>query len=173
MSEDDIRLENHRLIYDYIDRNPGTHLRRISRDLDIHLSTLRYHLGYLEESDLIVKRDEKNLKVYFAAGKLSPAGRKLAPYLRQKRFRDIILDIMANPDTTHAGIAERLSLRPSTLSKYLNVLKERDLVAQRRSGRERHFKVVDEREVIELLILYKRSFWDKFVDNALDIYFER
>jgi len=173
MSEEGIRLENHRLIFDYIDRNPGTHLRRISRDLEVHLSTLRYHLDYLEDMKLIVGREEKNLKVYFAAGKLSPAGKRIAPYLRQKRFRDIILDIMANPSTTHSGVAGRLSLRPSTLSKYLKVLKERGVVEQERSGRERLFTVVNEREVVELLIVYKRSFWDTFVDNALDIYFER
>ncbi len=173
MSEEDIRLENHRTIYDYIERNPGTHLRRISRDLDIHLSTLRYHLDYLEEKELIVGREEKNLKVYFAAGKLSAASKKVAPYLRQKRFRDIILDIMANPGTTHSGIAERLSLKHSTLSKYLKVLREQGVVRQKRSGREHLFTVMNEREVVELLILYKRSFWDGFVDNALDIYFER
>ena len=31
----------------------------------------------------------------------------------------------------------------------------------------------DEDDIVELLITYKKTFWDKFVDNVLDIYFER
>ena len=49
MHDEDLRLENHRHIYEYVERNPGAHLRRISRDIDMHLSTLRYHIDYLED----------------------------------------------------------------------------------------------------------------------------
>ena len=42
--QEDIGIDNRKAILDYISDNPGTHLRKIARDLDIHLSTLRYHL---------------------------------------------------------------------------------------------------------------------------------
>ncbi len=173
MDGDDLRLENHRLIFEYLDRNPGAHLRRISRDIGMHLSTLRYHVDYLEGAGIIVSEDQGNLRVYFVAGRLSLKGKSIAPLLQQKRFRDLILDIMAHRDSTHSEIAERMGLRPSTLSKYLKVLVDRGVVTNSRVGRVSRLRVASEREVVELLITYRRSFWDGFVDNALELYFER
>lgn len=171
MKEGDI-LKNQRLIYNYILNNPGSHLRKISRDLGMHLSTLRYHLNYLEKKGLITSKKEKNLKIYFASGKLGRDDRNAAPLLQQKRFRDIILIIVINPGLTHSEISEKLSTKPSTLSKYINVLEERNIIYHRRSGREKHYYVADEKTIMKLLLVYKKSFWDSFVDNVLEIYFE-
>ena len=60
MEHDDDFLENSKLIYNHVLKNPGLHLRKISRVLDIHLSTLRYHLDYLEEQEVVISRKEKN-----------------------------------------------------------------------------------------------------------------
>ena len=94
MKEEDITLENRRLIYNYILNNPGSHLRKISRDLKVNLSTLRYHLNYLENKELIVSKNENNLKIYFIVGKLGIKDKNISPLLQQKRFRDIILIII-------------------------------------------------------------------------------
>ena len=47
--QEDTGIDNREAILDYISDNPGAHLRKIARDLDIHLSTLRYHLDNLEK----------------------------------------------------------------------------------------------------------------------------
>ena len=65
MAETDFPLENHRVIFAFIQRNPGLHMRKISDRLGMHLSTLRYHLDYLEERGFISSSQEKNLKVFF------------------------------------------------------------------------------------------------------------
>jgi len=166
-------LENRRLIHDYILRNPGSHLRKIERDLDINLGTLRHHLRHLEKERVISSRTEKNLKIYFVAGKLGASHKTISSLLQQKRFRDIILTTITTPGLTHREIADKLSLKPSTLSKYIKVLEERGIVYHERLERERHYYVVDEKEVMKLLLAYKPSFLDSFVDTMLHIYFER
>jgi len=40
-------------------------------------------------------------------------------------------------------------------------------------GREKRYCVSDEKSIMELLLTYKKSFWDSLVDNVLEIYFER
>ena len=110
--QDDVTLENRRQIFDYILENPGVHLRKISRDINIHLSTLRYHLDYLETKGLITSQKEDNLKIYFASGKLNPQEKKLTPLLQQKRFRDIIIVIMGSHEPTSSEIAEKLLMNP-------------------------------------------------------------
>jgi predicted transcriptional regulator len=173
MSEASNLFENSRIVYSHIVNTPGSHLRGISRDLNMHLSTLRYHIDYLEKRELIESRKENNTRVYFAAGRLDALDKSMAPLLRQKRFRDVVLLIAYDPGLTHSEISARLSLKPSTLSKYLAVLEERGMVSHEQAGREKRYQIVEERKVVEFLLRYKKSFWDPFVDNVLEIYFER
>ena len=166
-------LENRQLIHDYILKNPGSHLRMIERGLDINLGTLRHHLKHLEKERMISSRMEENRKLYFVAGKMGASHKTISSLLQQKRFRDIILTTITTPGLTHKEIAGKLSLKPSTLSKYIKVLEERGIVRHERQERERHYFVVDEKEIMKLLLAYKPSFLDSFVDTMLHIYFER
>jgi predicted transcriptional regulator len=169
----DITLENRRLIFNYILNNPGSHLRQISRDLDINLSTLRYHLDYLEKKKTITSQKDKNLKIYFASGTLNADEKILVPLLRQKRFRDIILVIIDSPGATSSQIGTTLSMDPSSASKYINLLEGRGVIYHEKVGREKKYHIFDELGIIKLLLTYKKSFWDSFVDNVLELYLER
>ena len=171
--QENLDLENRRLIFNYIQDSPGAHLREISRDLNIYLSTLRYHLDYLEEEKLITCQKENNLKLYFASGKLNSKEKKLTPLLRQKRFRDIVLVILESPGSTSSQIAGRLAMHPSTVSKYINILEDQEILSHEKVGREKMYRIDDEKSIVELLMTYKKSFWDPFVDNVLDIYLQK
>jgi predicted transcriptional regulator len=173
MKEEDIALEIRRMIYNYIKENPGSHLRKISRVMEVQMGTLRYHLDFLEKNELIRSKKEKNLKIYFITGELSSDDINITSLLQQKRFRDIILTIVLSSGMTHSEISEKLSMKLSTLSKYIKILEERHVIYHERKGRENHYYVTNERMIMKLLLTYKKSFWDKFVDNVLEIYFER
>ncbi|MFW9997099.1 MAG: winged helix-turn-helix transcriptional regulator [Candidatus Odinarchaeota archaeon] len=173
MQEETLELETRRVIHEYILKNPGSHLRKIARELNINLSTLRYHLDYLEKKELVASEKESNQKAYFVAWKLSSKDKQACRLLQQKRFRDVILVIIMTPGINHRKIAEKLAITPSTLSKYLKLLEDRGVVHHQKAGREKCYRVVDEKQIMDLLLTYKKSFWDKFVDNVLEIYFER
>jgi predicted transcriptional regulator len=134
---------------------------------------LRYHIDYLETKGLITSQKEDNLKIYFASGKLNPQEKKLTPLLQQKRFRDIILVIIGSHEPTSSEIAEELSMNPSTTSKYINILEEREVISHEKIGREKRYHINNEESVVKLLLTYKKSFWDSFVDNVLELYLER
>ncbi|WP_394358137.1 winged helix-turn-helix transcriptional regulator [Methanothrix sp.] len=117
-------FDNRSMVLDYISHNPGSHMRKIARDLDMRLSTLRYHLDYLEKKGSIVCQRQNNLKVYFVQGKLKPMERTLAPLLQQKRFRDIILILIGSPGLKFSQIVDSLSISPSTASKHIRGLRK-------------------------------------------------
>jgi predicted transcriptional regulator len=173
MRDVELELESQRRVYAFVLGNPGVHLRRLSRELGIEMGTLRYALDQLERRGIVVSKEERNLRTFFAAGKLSQRDQRLASLLQQKRFRDIIVSVLASPGTTHSEMAERLGLKPSTLSKYTSILEERGILAHGRDGREHRYRVTDEGWVVRLLVSYRASFWDPFIDNALELYFER
>ncbi len=173
MVNGDFDLEEHRRIYSFILTNPGVHLRRLARDLDVNLSTLRYRLDTWEKQGLVVSRKEQNLKVYYVSDRLTTNDKSITHLLQQKRFRDIILTILVEPAITHSRIMGKLGLKPSTLTKYIKVIEKEGLLRHERHGREKRYYLNDEDNITRMLLSYKRSFWDSLVDSALEIYFER
>jgi DNA-binding transcriptional ArsR family regulator len=166
-------IENKKKLVSHIKLNPGSHLRGISRDLNMSLGTVRYHLSFLEKMGIIISRDEGNLKVFFLSDDEGYRKRNIFPLLQQKRFRDIISILLIAPGITPTDLSSRLGLNPSTLSKYLMILERREIIKSTRDGRWKHYSLVDERRVLNFLMTYKGSFLDKLVDNVLEIYFER
>lgn len=162
--QDDAASKNREQIFGYVSSHPGSHLRKIARELDVRLSTLRYHLDHLEKNGLIVSQKQNNLKIYFASGKLKPEEKALAPLLQQKRFRDIILVLIESPGSTFSQIAQRLSMSPSTASKYINILEDRDVLSHEKVGRQKRYRIKDEKSVIEILKTYKKMMADMSYD---------
>jgi predicted transcriptional regulator len=173
MPDDEITILIQRQIYGHILETPGTHLRELSRILNINLSTLRYHVDSLEKKGLLVSKKDLNLKTYYAAGRIGVQDQNITRLLHQKRFRDIIVLLATSPGMIHGDIATKLDLRLSTLSKYIKILCEHEILDSKKTGNEVQYYVQDTGRIIELLITYRKSFWDSFVDNALAIYFER
>lgn len=152
----EIEVDNRRFILSYILHNPGSHLRKIARDLDISLSTLRYHLEYLEKKGEIICQKQNNLKVYFIPDMLKPHEKMLIPILQQKHYRDIILALMESPGLTSSQIANRISMGSSSASKYINLLEDQKILLHRKSGREKNYYVNKEKSIIELMATYKK-----------------
>jgi len=121
---------------------------------------LRYHLDHLEKSGLVVSQKQNNLKIYFASGKLKPEEKALTQLLQQKRFRDIILILIDSPGSTFSQIAQRLSMSPSTASKYINILEDRDVLSHEKVGKQKRYRIKNEKSVIELLKTYKKLMAD-------------
>jgi len=163
--QEDAVFDNRDKIFTYISNNPGSHLRKIARDLKLHLSTLRYHhLDQLEKSGVIVSQKQNNLKIYFVPGKLKPEEIALTQLLQQKHFRNIILVLIDSPGSTFSQIAEKLSLSRSTASKYINLLEDRKILSHEKIGRRKRYQINDEKSVIELIKTYKRFMTDLSFD---------
>lgn len=148
-------IDNRKLIFEYVSDNPGSHLRKIARDLNVRLGTLRYHLDYLEKNGSIVSQKQNNLKIYFVSGKLKPQEKTLTQLLQQKHFRDIIFALIESPDLTFSQIVDRVSMSPSATSKYINILRDKEILSYKKFGREKKYRINDEKSIIELLKTYK------------------
>ncbi|UCC93210.1 MAG: winged helix-turn-helix transcriptional regulator [Thermoplasmata archaeon] len=173
MDGEELSLENQRTIFRYISESPGVHLRGLSEGTGIPLSTVRYHINFLEKNDIVISRTEGNQKQYFINGRISSSDRAIAPLLQQKRFRDIILFLLIRPGSGQNDVAAELGLKTSTTAKYMRILEDKGVVRTEKNGRGKMCYITDERRIVELLLTYRKSFWDRFVDNALEIYFER
>lgn len=166
--EDTLALETRRDIYDLIVRYPGLHEREIARRMDISLSTIDYHLHYMEKRGLIVVKKDGRYTRYFAAKKVGMQDKKIISLLRQKSPRQIVLYLLEHPGAIHKDICDAVGKSPSTISFHLKKLVKAGVVEGVSLGRKTAYKVVDEDAVISALIAYRDTFADEAVDGFID-----
>ncbi len=163
--------ERRREIYELIERNPGFHLRRIQRDLDMPLSSLEYHVDYLVRKGVIFKEKDRRYRRYYAR-QLDSEDKKILSSLRQERTREIALRVLSEKKAKHEDLVKNLHISSSTLSHYLKFLVDRNILEKHRIGRENIYTVKDENRIIKALISYRSSFTDKLVDKVLATWME-
>jgi predicted transcriptional regulator len=165
--ENDLR----RKIYEFVKKNPGLHMRELQRRLDIPLSTLEYHLDYLQRRDILVMEDDRRYCRYFGEN-LDEVDRRVLSALRQKRMREIILLTLSDEMKCFKDLKDEIGIAASTLSSYLKNLENREILERTRVGNETCYSVNNEDNVIRSLLIYQSSFVDRLVDRVLESFLE-
>jgi len=168
MKEDSLALETRRNIYDIILSNPGLHEREIARKMNISLSTLDYHLHYLEKREMIVSRKDGRYTRYFVSFKVGAQDKKTIAILRQNTPRSIVLFLLNNPNSIHKDICREVKKSPSTISFHLKKMVEAGIIEATSLGRETAYSVTNSDEVVKLLISYRNTFLDDAVDRFVE-----
>jgi predicted transcriptional regulator len=161
MFKDEI-LENERRrkIYVAVEANPGFHLRRLQKALNMPLTTLHYHLSYMTRKKIVFAEPEGHQKKYYTK-RLEAEDKRILSALRQKKTRDIILAVLANRKTKYQLLANRLKLPRSTLSYHLKQLVDKSILTQEKIGHENVYILSDQNRVEKVLAAYKSSFTEK------------
>ena len=168
MNEDYLSLETRRKIYNLIKSRPGLHKREIARIIGMSLSTIDYHLHYMEKKELVESRSDGKYKRYFVKEKGKKENKRLFAMLRQEVPRRILIFLLSHPNAIHKEICEHIGKAPSTISFHMKKLIKEGIVEEIPHGKEKAYVVKNKDEVIDLLITYKESFVDKAVDRFLD-----
>jgi len=166
-----LELDTRRRVFEFVNRNPGCHLREIQRGLEMPIGLLNFHLGYLETNELLTSKTDRYYKRYYAEGRLSSQEKRILSSLRQENPRRIILHLLLHPSSGHGEMLEVLGFKPSTLSFYLKDLLSKGIVYQRKEGRRRFYTIPEPDMVVRVLITYRPSFLDTLVDRFLDAWF--
>ena len=78
-------------IYQKILENPGLHLRELDRLTDVSFGCLRYHLKYLEKTELIKTCNDGGFTRFYVTNNVGKLDKILLNILRQKTLRNIII----------------------------------------------------------------------------------
>jgi len=170
--EEILELTVRREIYNHILQSPGLHERELSRKLNIPLSTLNYHLKYLKKRNLLSSSLDGLYTRYYVVGEIGSEDRKVIGVLRQKVPRKIVLFLLLNSRCNHRDIYNHVGVAPSTASFHLNKLAEFDVITRMQTGRETVYHIKNPEHISDLLITYKKSFFDSAVDSFVDTWFE-
>ena len=170
LKEELLKNELRKTIFHFLEANPGLHLREIQRRLELSLTTLEYHLDYMARRNIIYKEKDSRFNRFYVR-LLDDEDKKVISVLRQRRLREIMLIILGKDGAKFMELQEILGLPSSTLSFYLKRLVDNKIITRNRIGSETIYSVTDNRAA-KALIIYKQSFMDKLVDQALYAFME-
>ncbi|SFM68984.1 winged helix-turn-helix transcriptional regulator [Methanolobus profundi] len=167
----EFELEGRKRIFETIQSSPGIHLRELERVLGMAVGNLQYHLHYMEKKNLIYSiKDEQFIRYFVRDKELSADERMILSFLRKKACRHILIILMEAPGANNKAISSSVGLSPSTVSWHLNKMVASGVVSRVVHGRESNFNVPDPETAAGLMIRYKGSFFDRLLDNFIEMW---
>ncbi|MEZ5335743.1 MAG: winged helix-turn-helix transcriptional regulator [Methanolobus sp.] len=167
----EFELDTRKRIFETIRSSPGIHLRELERSLGIAVGSLQYHLHYMQKKNLIsAQKDEQFIRYFVKNKELNESDRIIMSFLRKKACRHILMALMEYPGRNNKDISSAVDLAPSTVSWHLKKMVSSGVMKKHVNGRESNFEVIDPERIAELMISYKAGFFDRLLDNFIEMW---
>ncbi|HYA10588.1 MAG TPA: winged helix-turn-helix transcriptional regulator [Thermoplasmata archaeon] len=167
MDDDLLALPTRRRLYEAVRRSPGLGAREAQRAAGAGWGETVYHLDRLTEANLLHRESSGHQDHYFVAA-VPLADRGLIRLARSRSARRLLVALLEAPGSTVPELAERTGLSAGRLSVHLGRLVETAVVRTGRRARLRTFDLVDRDRVLRLLVSYRESLADEWVERLLE-----
>jgi predicted transcriptional regulator len=167
MEEDLLALPTRRKVYDAVRRVPGIGAREVQRAAGTGWGETVYHLDRLTQGHLIHRERSGHQDHYFVAG-IPLADRGLLRVVRSHSARRLLVALLESPASTVPDLEGRTGLSAGRISVHLGRLGELGMLRTGRKERLRTFEVTDRERVLRLLVSYRESLADEWVESLLE-----
>lgn len=165
--------DNKQRVYNYIKNNPGSHLRRISKELVIAIGDIQYQLKFLEGIGLIKSKRMGLYKTYYPVSILGERSENILAVLQQETLRDILLHLIENPGATQSEIAHHKGFTAPTINWHMSRLIEMGLVYTCRERRfVKYYVEGDIDDIVSLLKSYHPSTWNTLSNRLASLFLD-
>lgn len=179
MDEEILAVKTRRDLYDFVRRNPGYHLREISRSLTLSITLADYHLRFLEKHDLVISAMDGEYKRYYprstpgqtdVRAALTDPERQVLAFLRQPVPLRVITFLMEQESATHKQILEQVPVSPSTLSHHLKKMHAAGVI-ERVELTDRGYRLAQPKTIARLMTAYELATPDQ-IDTFIRVWGE-
>lgn len=166
-------VSNRQRIYQYIKNNPGVHLRRISKELNLAIGDTLYNINILEQSGLIKYRIWSMYKRYFFISISNNRSETILALLQQETPREIILFLIENPGSTQIEISKYVSFSAPTIKWHMSRLIAMNMVYSHKRGKFiKYYLKGNVNDIISLMKFYHPSIWSKLANRLVEVFIE-
>jgi predicted transcriptional regulator len=161
-------------ILQFIQHNPGCHLRKIKEAINISMGTVQYHLEKLEKNGKVVSTRHGLYKYYFPAGIFKENEKEILKVLGQETPRDILMFIIEEQAPTQTEIANRVGISPASVNWYIRRLIDIMLIVEIKDGRYKRYqlrnRIASSRYITMLMRNYYPNIWERWSDRLAEIF---
>jgi predicted transcriptional regulator len=167
----DMLNENTQKVLQFIQENPGCHMRWIKKDLNMSMGSVRYHLNVLEQAGRIVSEKENLKKFYFPIGSFQTFERNLLKILNQDTAREIILFIIERRNPTQTDIVNSVKISHATANWHLTRLVILGIIYEEKDGKFKKYLLNGSHDnIVNLLKNFHSSIWDKWSNRLAELF---
>jgi predicted transcriptional regulator len=157
-------------ILEFVKAHPGTHLRRIKRELNMGMGALQYHLYRLEKDHSIVGHRRGLYKRFYPRLTFAAEEEEILSVLHQETERDLLLYLLRTPDATPKELSEFARISASSISWHMKRLVNSGLIGARRQGGFVYYMVKgDPARILALVKNYHPGIWERWADRLADL----
>ncbi len=124
-------------IYQYIETNPGTHLRAIKNELELPMGVLTHHIGKLESEEMVRSRQSGQYKRYWPYN-IPPDGN---PYLTPTHQK-IVDAVQANPGSNPQELADITGMTRHNVYYHTGQLEGKGVLTSQTEGGSRRYYIM-------------------------------
>lgn len=162
---------NAQRLLEYIQQNPGCHLRKIKKDLDLSMGTTQYHLNILEKIGRITSERYSFHRTYYPVGIFEGNQRQILKVLNQEMARDIFMFIIEMKNPTQTEIADRIKISAASTKWHIQKLIKLGMIIEIRDGKYKRYSIIGKSDYIVALIKnYHPKIWQKLSDRIVEMF---
>ena len=158
-------------VVQFIQENPGCHLRLIKRELEVSIGTVQYHLAKLEKMGKITTNRRGLYKYYFPMGVFEEKQKDLLQVLSQETPREILMVIVEQKNPTQKDIVNRIGISSPAVNWHIRHLLDLKIISEIREGKYRRYQLRNNpRYVMALLRRYYPNIFEKWTSRFVELF---
>ena len=158
-------------VLSFIQDNPGCHLRRIKREIDISMGTVQYHLHKLEKMGRVTSTRRGLYKYYFPAGLFKENEKEILEVLTHETARKILMFIIEQKSPTQTDIVNSVRISARSISWHVGRLIALKMIREIKDGKYKRYQLQDDaKDILTLLRSYYPSVWDKWSMRVVEMF---
>ena len=156
----------------FIQDNPGCHLRRIKRAMNVSMGTVQYQLNKLEKMGRITSSRRGLYKYYFAAGLFKENEKDILEVLTHETARKILMFIIEQKSPTQTDIVNSVKISARSISWHVGRLIALKIITEIKDGKYKRYQLHenDAKYFLTLLRSYYPSIWDKWSMRVVEMF---
>ena len=153
------RNENRNVVLQYVIDHPGVTAADISKDIDMNMGTLRYHLFVLTMNHKIAthKDSGKFMRYFKNSGAYTQAEKDLLSLVRRRPLQKILFVLIERPERSCSDLAGELGISVTAVSRHVTELADKGIVEKQPSA-ERGFVYSVRREHRDMIVEQLRNY---------------
>ena len=157
-------------VLQYIQENPGCHLRKIKRELDMSMGTIQYHLILLEKQGKVSSERQNLHKYYFPIGLFEQNEKDILKILNQETAREILLVILEQKPT-QTDISNIIKISSASVNWHIKRLVDLGLILEQKDGKFKRYTLgIDSKHIVSLMKNYHPNIWNKWSNRLAEMF---